>query len=250
MNETLIEELLNEDESSSLDFKRDQYLFEKASDEEKSELLKDLVAFANAWRRTDAYILIGVEEVRGGRSKVVGCSSHFDDARIQQFVNSKTNRPLTFSYEVFPFEGNQLGVFHLPLQDRPIFLNKDFGKLTRSTVYIRRGSSTDCADPDEIAKMGSMRLREMLGESVTSVTNPIVEVLRRDRDNESVVLLEWVRHKFDRSRWQCKVAEVNDLYAVFKSVGPEQPVSGSINQITVSFEPTMDMRLYTIALIG
>ncbi|MBA3246822.1 MAG: putative DNA binding domain-containing protein [Pyrinomonadaceae bacterium] len=70
MNATLMEELLNEDESSALDFKRDQYPFEKASDEQKSEFLKDILAFANAWRRTDAYILVGVEDVKGGRSNV------------------------------------------------------------------------------------------------------------------------------------------------------------------------------------
>src|SRR5215216_4375450 len=112
MNSTLMEELLNEDESATLDFKRDQYPFDKATPEQKSELLKDILAFANAWRRTDAYILIGVEDVKGGRGNVVGVTSHFDDASIQQFVSGKTNRPVSFSYEVFPFEGVQVGIFH------------------------------------------------------------------------------------------------------------------------------------------
>jgi predicted HTH transcriptional regulator len=44
----------------------------KLADDEKSELLKDILGFANAWRRATAYILIGVKEVRGGRSNVVG----------------------------------------------------------------------------------------------------------------------------------------------------------------------------------
>jgi hypothetical protein len=34
MNATLMEELLNEDESSTLDFKREQYPFDKATDEQ------------------------------------------------------------------------------------------------------------------------------------------------------------------------------------------------------------------------
>jgi predicted HTH transcriptional regulator len=78
---TLIERLLYEEESATLDFKREQYRFVKASDDEKSELLKDILGFANAWRRADAYILIGVEEVRGGRSSVVGITndSHLAD---------------------------------------------------------------------------------------------------------------------------------------------------------------------------
>jgi hypothetical protein len=40
--------LLNEDENTSLDFKRDQYLFEGATDEQRSEVLKDMLAFTNS----------------------------------------------------------------------------------------------------------------------------------------------------------------------------------------------------------
>jgi predicted HTH transcriptional regulator len=248
MNTTLMEELLNEDESSTLDFKRDQYPFEKASDEQKSELLKDVLAFANAWRRTDAYILIGVEDVKGGRSNVVGVTSHFDDASIQQFVNGKTNRPVTFSYEVFPFENVQVGIFHLPLQDRPIYLKKDFGKLKQREVYIRRSSSTDTADPDEIAKMGTLKIREVLGELPSQPKlNPVVESLRRDFEEQNIVLAEVAKHTYNIWRMQCKVAEVNDLYAVFQSIGPEGQVSGAIGRITVSYEPMMKMKMYTIA---
>lgn len=64
MDDILLEQLLNEDESSSLDFKRDQYSFDRASAQQKSELLKDILAFTNAWRRTSAYILVGVDEIR------------------------------------------------------------------------------------------------------------------------------------------------------------------------------------------
>ena len=90
----LIESLLFEEEGVELDLKRDQYKFAKANDEEKSELLKDILAFANAWRRSDAFILIGVQEVKGDRSNVVEISDLLDDAAVQQFVNSKTNRPV------------------------------------------------------------------------------------------------------------------------------------------------------------
>jgi len=55
MNNELFEQLLYEDESTTLDFKKKQYLFAKATEEEKSELLKDILGFANAWRRSEAY---------------------------------------------------------------------------------------------------------------------------------------------------------------------------------------------------
>ncbi|MGH7393589.1 MAG: AlbA family DNA-binding domain-containing protein [Candidatus Rokuibacteriota bacterium] len=96
MNDELFERLLYEEEGPTLDFKREQYRFASASDEEKAELLKDILGFANAWRRSEAYILIGVGEVRGGRSMALGISAadHLDDHSLQQFVNSKTNRPV------------------------------------------------------------------------------------------------------------------------------------------------------------
>jgi hypothetical protein len=158
MNNDLFEQLLYEEESATLDFKRQQYRFAKASDEEKSELLKDILGFSNAWRRATAYILIGVEEVRGGRSTVVGISDadHLDDHSLQQFVNSLTNRPVQFHYEAFGVEGKQVGVITIPEQERPLYLKRDFGKLRKIDVYVRRGSSTDPtspASPDEIASM-------------------------------------------------------------------------------------------------
>lgn len=160
MNPNLMEHLLHEEEGVELDFKREQYRFEKADNEAKSELLKDIIAFANAWRRSTAYILLGVEEIKGSRSKVVGIAKNLDDASLQQFMKSKTQRPVEFSYQTFQFEGVDVGVIEIPVQERPIYLTRDFGKLKKDTVYLRRGSSTDIATPDEIARMGSADVAE------------------------------------------------------------------------------------------
>ena len=150
----LIERLLHEEESAVLDFKRDQYAFIGTDDRTKSELLKDILAFANSWRHATAYILVGVEEHPGHRCKVVGISIHFDDARLQQFVNQKTNRPVNFQYRQFHFEGVDIGIIEISEQERPVFLNRNYGKLEKDVVYIRRGSSTAKALPDEIFEMG------------------------------------------------------------------------------------------------
>ncbi len=154
MDSRLFEELLHDSEGSSLDFKRDQYPFDGATDEQKSELLKDILAFANAWRRTEAYILIGVDDVQGGRSRPVGISAHIDDAKLQQFVYSKTNRPVTFSYLACQFDGVQIGVIRIEKQERPFFLTRNFGSLRKGIVYVRRGSSTKEADANDIYQMG------------------------------------------------------------------------------------------------
>ena len=150
-----LDQLLHEEEGSALDFKRDQYPFEGADDKAKSELLKDILAFANAWRRTTAYILIGVDEVKGGRSNIVGVKAHLDDAKLHQFVNSKTQRDIEFSYKPFRTEGVEIGVIEIPIQERPVYLKKQFGKVKDNVVYKRDGSSTAIATPDEVARMGA-----------------------------------------------------------------------------------------------
>ena len=149
-----IEELLYEEEGPTLDFKREQYAFTASNDYQKSELLKDILAFANAWRRQDAYILIGVDEVKGGRSKPVGISEELDDSQLQQFVNSKTQRHVDFNYNTILIDEVKVGVIRIPIQTRPFYVKRDYGKVAKHVVYIRRGSSTDGASPEEIRDMG------------------------------------------------------------------------------------------------
>ena len=151
----LLESLLYEDEGAALDFKRDPYPFEGAERHQKAELLKDVLAFANAFRRATAYILVGVEDVPGGRGVVHGIDRHPDDASLQQFVNEKTNRPVVFRYRARQIDGEQVGVIEIPVQPRPLYLTKDYGKLKARAVYVRRGSSTSEATPEEIARMGA-----------------------------------------------------------------------------------------------
>ena len=130
LDANLLERLLYEEEGPALDFKREQYPFEGADNNSRGELLKDILAFANAWRRTTAYVLIGVDEVKGGRGKIVGVETHLDDAQLHQFINSKTQRPVDFLYYPFHTEGVEIGVIEIPMQVRPIYITRPFGKLT------------------------------------------------------------------------------------------------------------------------
>lgn len=147
--------LLYEEEGPALDFKRDQYKFVGATDTAKAEILKDILAFTNSWRRNDAFILIGVDELPGGKAKVVGVLDHLKDADLQQFVNSKTDAPVDFSYSPVELEGKSIGVIRLPVQQRPRCLLKPYGGLLADVVYVRRGSSTVLAKPAEISQMGA-----------------------------------------------------------------------------------------------
>lgn len=146
--------LLNMTESETFDFKSGQYKFYSATDEEKSELLKDIIAFANAWKTGEAFIVIGVAEKNGRKDAVVGVTTPLKDNDVQQFVNSKTNRPVRFLVYSDKAEGQDINVIQIARdQQRPIFLSKAFGKLKSNDVHIRSGSSTAIASPDQIAEM-------------------------------------------------------------------------------------------------
>ena len=160
LDPTSLEQLLHEAEGAALDFKQAQYRFNGADARTKSELLKDILSFVNSWRRETAYILIGVKEHQSGRSEVVGVTEHLDEANLQQFVNSKTQRPVRMLYYAYRTEGTAIGVIEIPVQQRPIWIRKQYGKVKSNTVYLRRGSSTSIAAPDEIAKMGEARVRQ------------------------------------------------------------------------------------------
>ena len=180
MNNELFERLLYEEESTTLDFKIAQYKFVKATDIQKSELLKDILGFSNAWRRSEAYILIGIEEVKGGRANVIGipATDHLDDHSLQQFVNNLTNQPVRFQYKAFGYEGKQIGIIRIDEQVRPIYLKRDYGKLAKEKVYIRRGSSTDPTKPASLEEIAQMRVG-----SHQSAAELVVEFSDIERDN-------------------------------------------------------------------
>lgn len=153
-----IRQLCYQGESFQLDYKREQYVFANASDSEKEKLLKDILAMANSFRSQVAYILIGVAQQESGAGEIKGIpqSSYIDDAKLQQFVNEKTNRIIEFQSYSVPIDNEKIiQVIEIPVQkERPYYLRKQFASIPKNTVYFRIGSSTNEATPDEIAKMG------------------------------------------------------------------------------------------------
>ena len=181
MNRAFLEHLLWQSESDSLDFKSKQYPFQAADDETKSELLKDILALANSHRLSDAYLLIGVQEIEGDRSVPVGVDVHLKDSDLQQFVNYKTDRTLVFKYEPVECDGVQIGIVSIPLQDRPIRLKGDFGKLRAGAVYIRRGSSTATATDEEVEAMRGPPLSPTAGPELSIEWGRMLDRIRHGR---------------------------------------------------------------------
>ncbi|OUM07716.1 hypothetical protein BW686_09710 [Pseudomonas syringae] len=178
MDDILIEKLLYMGEGTSLDYKQQQYIVSGKDLKAKSELLKDILAFSNAWRSEDAYILIGVNN----SGEVTGLDNDPDDSRLQQFINSKTNHPIDFSYRSIIYKGTKLGLFTIHQQLRPVYAKSDYGIVTAHKVYVRRGSSTANADPTEIARMGIAQFNS----ANISVHMPDVDVKLVSDDDENI----------------------------------------------------------------
>ena len=190
LNDALIESLLHQEEGTALDFKQKQYPFHTTSqtqttEELRSELVKDLLAFANTQRDSSAYILIGVQEVKGGRSNVTGISQHLLDNELHDFMNKITQRAVEFSYSPYHFDGDTIGVIEIPVQEGLFFLKTYYGKLRESTVYIRDGSSTRIATPDEIAEMLAPKPPSFCLNWIDSISN---EILRPPCTVHSLIL--------------------------------------------------------------
>ena len=172
---TEIEMLCLRGESLNVDFKREQYKFYKATPEDKSELLKDIISMANSGNSEPSYIIIGVEEQPNKTGKIVGIRQDdvIDDALIHQFVNQKTNRDVPFSSQVVPSGVEVREVIQIieiaPCRfQRPFFLRKPFGKMSENVVYYRDGTSTAIANPEQVKAMGE--------QAALSRAKPVVEL--------------------------------------------------------------------------
>lgn len=153
MIEEMITALRYKSEGTDIDFKSAQYRFVGGSENDKAEMLKDILAIANSWRDGNGYILLGFKDQRPHPAEVVGISGSIDDAAMQQFVHGKVKPKLTFHYEEHLYDGKTVGVITIPKQKRSFYLSNPYGKLKSNVVYVRRGSSTDEAEPPEIAAM-------------------------------------------------------------------------------------------------
>lgn len=159
ISEEQIDQLCRYGESNCVDYKRAQYAFIGATDNKKAELLKDVLCFANVFRKTPAYILIGVDEESSGIGSICGIREDevIDDSKLQEFINSKTNKRIPFS--AYPFRmhsGKIIQVIEIDVcaRERPFYLKKNYAQLHCKEVYVRSGTSSHMAPPEEIAKMG------------------------------------------------------------------------------------------------
>ena len=149
----LLHQLLSRMEDSTLDFKRDQYRLE--SDQQKATFVHDLLCMANTPRDQSAYIVIGVVDDNGRAGEVLGTSDYPDPARLQDIVNSRTDKPLPFSYREVRYLGVTVGLFEIPVDRNsvPILAKANSGSLKSGVIYSRRSAQNCEATSNEIERI-------------------------------------------------------------------------------------------------
>ncbi|WHH58914.1 RNA-binding domain-containing protein [Petroclostridium sp. X23] len=134
--------LLRQDEGPKLDFKATLHL---ATESEKKELAKDVIALANS-PGGRGYIIYGI----GDKTKeVLGISSDdLIEEQIQQVIYNRCNPPVPIRVDLMEYQQKQIGVLTIYKSSQ-----KPHQMLQNGAFYIRRGSTTDIARREEIASM-------------------------------------------------------------------------------------------------
>ncbi len=136
---TNIDDLIEyNDENLNLDFKGAQYTRDKHAD-----LIKDIIAMANADTNDECYIIIGVIRNDGGQKELRGIDREkfIDDANYQQLIRENVEPDVTFEYFLHEYDGKCFGVFRIGnCDDKPYMMRKDYKALKKGDSWIRKGS--------------------------------------------------------------------------------------------------------------
>ena len=157
-------------ETTWLDYKLIQYLQNKHCN---AELLKDIIAMANAHVTRDRYIVCGVKH-KAGKNEIIGIDKDkiIDDAIYQDLIKENIT-PLP-QIEYFPYEvkGMFVCIFKISCcNKRPYTFKKGYGKYNAGESRIRRGSATGILKPEDY---------EMIANSNNSIYSTSIKAHKID----------------------------------------------------------------------
>jgi tetratricopeptide (TPR) repeat protein len=147
MKETQILAWITAGETETLDFKRELALQHA---EGKAELVKDVIAIANTAADT-GYLLVGVD-----KSGLIVGIENLEEERIQQVVHTYINPKISLKCDIVPIAGVgflNVGVLSIRGLERPHRVARAIGRLRQDQVFVRRGTTTAEASPDELYRM-------------------------------------------------------------------------------------------------
>ncbi len=157
MNEELLDCLLNQTEHEGLDFKKGLYVKQSYG-----ELLKDVLAMANAKIKGSRYIIFGVKENAQQLKEVFELTSPVDAATYQEIIVENIEPQLICKLTYIKYQGKQIAVLEIPEpKEQPYLMKKKYGLLHKGFCYVRKGSKNEHAtrtDFDYYYKQGQFEI--------------------------------------------------------------------------------------------
>ena len=115
---------------------------EGSDDQRRGEFIKDVAAIANACASSYGFVVYGADPRQP--DPIIGITTHYDDADLQQLAKGKIEPVPEFLYYEVSTGPKTLGVLQVkPTRLRPHIISVDLGKVRKGQILIRRGSSTD-----------------------------------------------------------------------------------------------------------
>ena len=126
-------------EQTAFDWKSDFIL--PNDNEKRGEIIKDIVAIANASPLSYGFIVYGVDPRKP--DPVIGITSNYDDSKLQQLIKGKVEPYPEFLYYEVSIGTKIVSVIQVsPSKKRPFITTVDIGKIRAGQIPMRRGSST------------------------------------------------------------------------------------------------------------
>jgi hypothetical protein len=172
---TIFENLLNNPESSVLDFKKEFYDFSNV--DATAKFIKDIVSFSNTIRSTTAYMVFGIKEL-DGTLEIVGLDKGIDDAILQNKLKDSVFPRPVFSYSPVIYKEKLYGLIEIPVHkyELPIVPSKQLKGLSVGKVYYRNGTANTEATAIDIIRINDW-LKSIQGTISQNVNEEVSKLL-------------------------------------------------------------------------
>jgi hypothetical protein len=182
-------------ECEYLDFKAKHYAAKGTPD-----LLKDIMAMANAQYQGSKYIIMGIKDDPGDSRRIEGINifDQVDSSTYQEFILNNIEPDINLDVYYIDYRDKKIGVIEITnTTDRPYMLKKKIGLLNEGYCLVRKGSQHSIAKRRDFDRfyLESNRLEIRLLESCLFATNDkegiaTLHVSFRNLSNNPITILD------------------------------------------------------------
>lgn len=146
----LIDRLVLEWETTSVDFKRELYI---DTADQKAELIKDIIGLANTQASGRRWLVIGFDDKT--RCYFGPPDSKLTQNRLEQVLSQYTDAVISIKYDVVDYRAGKVGKIEVLRDPKkvPYRVSKSIGdkkRILQNQIFVRHGSQTEVPTADEL----------------------------------------------------------------------------------------------------